>query len=167
MEGVKISREIFSQPSLRKHIAAVRYPDGDVRTQKDFEDYARQYGRTSYHPTCTCKMGVDEMAVVDPQLRVRGLDGIRICDSSIMPSLVGFQHQRGDNHDCREGERPDPREPVERIRFSDPLPTDVAGRHGAEAEGRDFEVDPTEPVPGARLMNRSPQVTVWLYAAHA
>ena len=70
VEGVKISREIFSQPSLRKHIRAIRYPDDTVRTQKDFEDYARQYGRTSYHPTCTCKMGVDEMSVVDPQLRV-------------------------------------------------------------------------------------------------
>ena len=89
VEGVKLSREMFCQPSLKKHIAAIRYPGDDVRTQKDFEDYARQYGRTSYHPTCTCKMGVDEMAVVDPQLRVRGLDGIRVCDSSIMPSLVG------------------------------------------------------------------------------
>ena len=89
VEGVKLSREIFSQPSLQKHIAAIRYPRDDVRTQKDFEDYARQYGRTSYHPTCTCKMGVDEMAVVDPQLRIRGLDGIRVCDSSVMPSLVG------------------------------------------------------------------------------
>lgn len=49
----------------------------------------RAYGRTSYHPTCTCKMGVDEMAVVDSQLRVRGLEDIRICDSSIMPSLIG------------------------------------------------------------------------------
>ena len=89
VEGVRISREIFSQPSLRKHIAAIRYPDASVKTQKDFEDYARQYGRTSYHPTCTCKMGLDEMAVVDPQLRVRGLEGIRICDSSTMPSLIG------------------------------------------------------------------------------
>jgi len=89
VEGVKISREIFSQPSLKKYIKALRFPDDQVKTQKDLEAYARQYGRTSYHPTCTCKMGVDDMAVVDPQLRVRGLDGIRICDSSIMPSLVG------------------------------------------------------------------------------
>ncbi|MGI9451129.1 MAG: GMC oxidoreductase, partial [Geminicoccaceae bacterium] len=42
-----------------------------------------------YHPTGSCKMGVDDMAVVDPHCRVRGLDGIRICDSSIMPSLIG------------------------------------------------------------------------------
>ena len=89
VEGVQISREIFSQPSLQRHIRAIRYPDDGVKTQADYEAYARQYGRTSYHPTCTCKMGRDEMSVVDPQCRVRGLDGIRICDSSIMPSLVG------------------------------------------------------------------------------
>ena len=89
VEGVKMSRDIFSQPSLKKYIEALRFPDEKVKTQADFEAYARQYGRTSYHPTCTCKMGVDDMAVVDPQLRVRGLDGIRICDSSIMPSLIG------------------------------------------------------------------------------
>lgn len=88
-EGVKISREIFSQPSLQKYIREIRFPDRNVRSQADFEAYARQYGRTSYHPTCTCKMGKDEMSVVDPQLRVRGVDGLRICDSSVMPSLVG------------------------------------------------------------------------------
>ena len=91
VEGVKISREIFEQPSLQKHIRAIRFPDASVKTQADYEAYARQYGRTSYHPTCTCKMGAesDPMAVVDPQLRVRGVDGLRICDSSVMPSLVG------------------------------------------------------------------------------
>ncbi len=89
VEGVRISREIFSQPSLQKYIREIRFPDSGVKTQEDFEAYARQYGRTSYHPTCTCKMGTDELSVVDPQCRVRGLDGIRICDSSIMPSLVG------------------------------------------------------------------------------
>lgn len=88
-EGVKISREIFSQHSLGKYIREIRFPDTNVRSQADYEAYARQYGRTSYHPTCTCKMGSDEMAVVDPQLRVHGLDGLRICDSSVMPSLVG------------------------------------------------------------------------------
>ncbi len=89
VEGVKISRDIFSAPSLQKYVKDIRFPDQNVRTQADYEAYARQYGRTSYHPTCTCKMGSDAMAVVDPQLRVRGLDGIRICDSSVMPSLIG------------------------------------------------------------------------------
>ncbi len=89
VEGVKISRDIFSQPSLRKYIRELRFPDDSVKTRKDLEDYARQYGRTSYHPTGTCKMGVDGLSVVDPRCRVHGLEGIRICDSSIMPSLVG------------------------------------------------------------------------------
>ena len=88
-EGVKISREIFLQPSLQKYIKTIHFPDHNIKTQSDFEAYARQYGRTSYHPTCSCKMGKDEMAVVDPQLRVRGVDGLRICDSSVMPSLIG------------------------------------------------------------------------------
>ncbi|RWD68976.1 GMC family oxidoreductase N-terminal domain-containing protein [Mesorhizobium sp.] len=89
VEGIKISREIFNQPSLRKFIKELRFPDTNVRSQSDYEAYARRYGRTSYHPTCTCKMGKDALSVVDPQLRVHGLDGIRICDSSVMPSLVG------------------------------------------------------------------------------
>ncbi|SNT20896.1 GMC family oxidoreductase [Antarctobacter heliothermus] len=91
VEGVKISREIFEQAALQKHIRKTQFPDDGVKTQADYEAYARQYGRTSYHPTCTCKMGADNdpMAVVDPQLRVRGIDGLRICDSSVMPSLVG------------------------------------------------------------------------------
>lgn len=89
VEGVKISREIFEQPALQKYIRKIRFPDNQVKTQADYEAYARQYGRTSYHPTGTCKMGVDDMAVVDPQLRVHGIDGLRVCDSSVMPSLIG------------------------------------------------------------------------------
>lgn len=89
VEGVKLSVDVFNQQSLQKYIRHIRFPDSSVRTQADFENYARQYGRTSYHPTCACKMGVDDMAVVDPQMRVRGIDGLRICDSSAMPSLVG------------------------------------------------------------------------------
>ncbi|MEM6985719.1 MAG: GMC family oxidoreductase N-terminal domain-containing protein [Pseudomonadota bacterium] len=91
VEGVKISCEIFRQPALQKVIRQIRFPDEKVTSQSDFEAYARQYGRTSYHPTCTCKMGSDDdgMAVVSPRLHVRGVDNLRICDSSIMPSLVG------------------------------------------------------------------------------
>lgn len=89
IEGVRISREIFRQPSLQKYIKRMHTPGDAVETKADFEAYAREFGRTSYHPSCSCKMGVDEMAVVDPQLRVHGLDGIRICDSAAMPSLIG------------------------------------------------------------------------------
>lgn len=88
-QGVQLSREIFSQPALQKMVTVIRSPDKAVRSQADFEDYVRQFGRTAYHPTSTCRMGSDEMAVLDPSLRVRGLDGIRICDASVMPSLIG------------------------------------------------------------------------------
>ena len=89
VEGVRISREMFRQPSLQKYIRTIHFPEDRVQTQSEMEAYARQYGRTSYHPVGTCKMGMDDMAVVDPSLRVRGIDGLRICDSSVMPSLIG------------------------------------------------------------------------------
>lgn len=89
IEGVKISREIFRQASLAKYIKRLHVPGDDVQSDADFEAYARAFGRTSYHPVGTCKMGIDEMSVVDPQLRVRGIDGLRVCDSSTMPSLIG------------------------------------------------------------------------------
>ena len=89
VEGIRISTEIFGQKSLRKFIKKIRFPDEKTKTNKQLEEYARQYGRTSYHPTGTSKMGTDKNAVVDPQCRVRGLNNIRICDSSIMPSLIG------------------------------------------------------------------------------
>ncbi|GBR08483.1 GMC family oxidoreductase [Acetobacter oeni] len=88
-EGVRISLDIFRRHSLAKYIRKISFFDDNPLTPASFEDYARQHGRTSYHPTCTCKMGRDKMSVVDPQLRIHGLDGIRICDSSVMPSLIG------------------------------------------------------------------------------
>ena len=89
MEGVRISIEVFAQHSLRKFVKRLHLPDEDSLDRVDLEEFARRYGRTSYHPCGTCKMGIDPMSVVDPQLRVHGIDGLRICDSSIMPSLVG------------------------------------------------------------------------------
>jgi choline dehydrogenase-like flavoprotein len=88
VEGIKQSREIMNQSVFKRYIKQEHFPGVNVRTQVEFEDYARQYGRTSYHLIGTCKMGVDDMAVVDPQLRVRGIDGLRVADSSIMPSLI-------------------------------------------------------------------------------
>ena len=88
-EGIRISCEIFQQPALQEFIKHMHLPDRPPATQADLEAYARQYGRTSYHPNGTCKMGSDDMAVVDPELRVHGIDGLRICDSSIFPSLIG------------------------------------------------------------------------------
>ncbi|TBU74515.1 GMC family oxidoreductase [Phytopseudomonas daroniae] len=88
VEGIRLSREIMSQQALRRYIKAEHFPGSSMRTQADYEDYARRCGRTGYHPVGTCKMGIDALAVVDPALRVRGVRGLRVVDSSIMPRLV-------------------------------------------------------------------------------
>ncbi|MEJ8854837.1 GMC family oxidoreductase N-terminal domain-containing protein [Variovorax robiniae] len=88
VEGVRLSREIFRQSALAKYIRKEHFPGDRVSTPAELESYARQFGRTSYHPVGTCRMGGDVNSVVDPELRVRGIEGLRICDSSVMPRLV-------------------------------------------------------------------------------
>ncbi len=88
LRGLEKTREIARQAGLAKFIRKEHMPGGDVKTKKDLEAYARRFGKTDYHPVGTCKMGVDEMAVVDPRCRVHGLDGLRVADSSIMPRLI-------------------------------------------------------------------------------
>ena len=63
-------------------------PGDDVRTDDELLDYARREAETGYHPAGTCKMGQDPMAVVDAELRVHGIDALRVVDASIMPTLT-------------------------------------------------------------------------------
>ncbi len=88
LRGFELTREIMSQPALQKYIRREHLPGGEAKTRQDLEAHARRFGKTDYHPVGTCKMGTDEMAVVDPQLRVRGIDKLRVADSSIMPRLI-------------------------------------------------------------------------------
>jgi choline dehydrogenase-like flavoprotein len=88
LRGFEMTREIASQPALAKYIAREHLPGQQVQSRDELRAYARRFGKTDYHPAGSCKMGVDEMAVVDPQCRVRGIDGLRVADSSIMPRLI-------------------------------------------------------------------------------
>lgn len=88
VESVKLMREIMQQPAWNGWISREHLPGRATRTDAEVADYVRRMGRTCYHPVGTCRMGADAMAVVDPELRVHGLSGLRVCDSSIMPSLV-------------------------------------------------------------------------------
>jgi choline dehydrogenase len=88
LRGFELTREVMSQPALRKYVRGEHLPGEQAKTRDEIVAYAKRFAKTDYHPVGTCKMGVDEMAVVDPQLRVRGLDGLRVCDSSIMPRLI-------------------------------------------------------------------------------
>ena len=88
LEGLKMAREIMGQPALQKFLIAERMPGPGTITDDELAEYAFRTCKTDHHPVGTCKMGVDDMAVVDPELKVRGLDGLRVIDSSIMPRLV-------------------------------------------------------------------------------
>lgn len=88
IDGIKITQDVGRTASMKKFVDREHFPGPDVRTRKDYEDVARANARSSYHPVGTCKMGQDAMAVVDPRCRVRGLEGLRVCDSSIMPAVV-------------------------------------------------------------------------------
>jgi choline dehydrogenase-like flavoprotein len=86
--GFRLAREIMAQSAFRPYLRAERLPGPEVRSDAEVLAHARQHGKTDYHPVGTCKMGTGEMAVVDPELKVRGLGSLLVCDSSIMPRLV-------------------------------------------------------------------------------
>jgi choline dehydrogenase len=88
VEAVKTMREIMSRPVWARVVDKEHLPGEACRTDAEIAAYVRRQGRTCYHPVGACRMGSDAGAVVDPALRVRGIDGLRVCDSSIMPSLV-------------------------------------------------------------------------------
>ena len=88
VEGLKILRRILRAPALKPYVVDEVDPGAKVSTDEELLSYCRQRGSTIYHPTSTCRMGSDPLAVVDQRLRVRGLDGLRVVDASVMPDLV-------------------------------------------------------------------------------
>src|SRR5262249_24046515 len=85
--GLKFLRRPFAAPSLAKHIVRETVPGLGVETDDELLDYARQNGATVYHASCSCMMGHHAMSVVDDELRVHGLDGLRVIDASVMPAV--------------------------------------------------------------------------------
>lgn len=90
-EGVRIARETVAQAAFDPYRDAEYAPGADVRSDADLDAWIRAKAETIYHPVGTCRMGVagDPLAVVDDQLRVQGLQGLRVIDASVMPTLVG------------------------------------------------------------------------------
>jgi choline dehydrogenase len=86
--GLKLCRQILATPHMQSFIEAEFQPGSAVESDEELLDYARRRGGTVYHPTSTCKMGSDPMAVVDAELRVHGIEGLRVADASIMPTVV-------------------------------------------------------------------------------
>ena len=90
VKGIQIARQIAQTNPLKSHISEEHAPGAGVAFDDEDAtlDWARRTAVTIYHPTGTCKMGVDPMAVVDPRLRVKGVKGLRVADASIMPQIV-------------------------------------------------------------------------------
>ncbi|MCE8547068.1 GMC family oxidoreductase N-terminal domain-containing protein [Ruegeria pomeroyi] len=88
IKGAKMTRAVLEAPAMAKYKHKELFGVHDTTTDAEWEQHIRNRADTVYHPVGTCKMGIDDMAVVDPQLKVRGLDGLRVADASIMPLLV-------------------------------------------------------------------------------
>jgi choline dehydrogenase len=85
---MKLARSLAATEAMKPYVAEEYKPGGGAKSDEDLLEFARNYGATIFHPSGTCKMGSDPMAVVDDRLRVHGVEGLRVVDCSIMPTLV-------------------------------------------------------------------------------
>lgn len=86
--SVRLSREIIAQSAMDPFRGAEIQPGNEIETDNEIDAWIRQGVESAYHPSCSCKMGTDDMAVVDPETRVRGIDRLRVVDSSIFPVIT-------------------------------------------------------------------------------
>jgi choline dehydrogenase len=89
VEAVKVSRELLAQPAFKPFRSSEIFPGEKVRSDAELATFVRAKAETIYHPIGTCRIGDDVDAVVDAQLRVRGIEGLRVVDASVMPKLIG------------------------------------------------------------------------------
>jgi choline dehydrogenase len=86
--GIRITRNIMQQAALAPYLGKEISPSDKVQTDAEIDAFVRAHGETSYHPSCSCAMGYDDMSVVDKDGKVHGLEGLRVIDASIMPRIV-------------------------------------------------------------------------------
>jgi choline dehydrogenase-like flavoprotein len=87
IKGLRLAREIMRQKSLQRYVMREVLPGPSLQSDDDLFDYACRTSKTDHHPVGTCRMGHDAMAVVTPDLKLRGIEGLRVCDASIMPRV--------------------------------------------------------------------------------
>ena len=89
IRGIRLARQIFASPAFEAYRAREAAPGNSAQDDADLAAYIRAEAYTVHHPVSTCRMGTDSLAVVDPQLRVAGVDGLRVADASVFPSIIG------------------------------------------------------------------------------
>jgi len=87
-DAIRITREIMAQPALDAYRGRELSPGLDKKSDAELDAFVREHAETAFHPSCSCKMGEDDMAVVDAQGRVHGMEGLRVVDASIMPLII-------------------------------------------------------------------------------
>jgi len=88
LEGIRLARRIFTQPAIADVVARETVPGSQAQDDEALKEFARMHSSTVFHPVGTCRMGADPNAVVDPRLRVYGIEGLRVIDASIMPKIT-------------------------------------------------------------------------------
>jgi choline dehydrogenase len=88
VQGCQLAADIMTQPAFKNYIARQHTPSADIGNTKAQTEYWRRHAHAALHPVGTCRIGLDDSAVVDPRLRVRGLEGLRVVDASVMPTVV-------------------------------------------------------------------------------
>jgi choline dehydrogenase-like flavoprotein len=89
IRAFKLGRKILNSETFDVYRDSETAPGSSVQSDAEIEAFIREKAETIYHPIGTCKMGNDEMAVVDASLKVKGIEGLRVADASIMPDLIG------------------------------------------------------------------------------
>ncbi len=88
LRGLRLARQIMKQSAFKPYVLREIIPGPDLNSDEELVAYACANAKTDHHPVGTCKMGIDEAAVVTPELKLRGIDGLRVCDASIMPRVT-------------------------------------------------------------------------------
>ena len=87
--GLQAARNLAASEAFSPYRAGELLPGAEVTSPQELADFARRTAATAFHPVGTCRMGIDGDAVVDPELKVKGIEGLRVADASIMPTIVG------------------------------------------------------------------------------
>jgi choline dehydrogenase-like flavoprotein len=93
VKGIQLIRQVMAAPALRELLREEDMPGSHIQSEKEILDYILQWGKTDYHPVGTCKMGNGADAVVNSRLKVHGIRGLRVIDSSIMPAIISGNTQ--------------------------------------------------------------------------
>ena len=86
---IRLTREIFAQPAMSPYCGTEIQPGADVVEDNDIDNWVRDHCESAYHPSCTCRMGIvdDPLSVVDTECRVKGIENLRVVDSSVFPTI--------------------------------------------------------------------------------